>query len=141
MKTTKLIAPLAAVLFLSLTAFAGTTGTNTVTNVWDYGNDPLEEVLEMEAIPAIRTTTFSKLSFDVEPAFDNYIVIKDLPFGEEENIGVTVYDEKGKMVFSKFDTYKNLQRFLVNDFGDNQYEVKVYKDNTVYEAKFLVAYR
>lgn len=139
MKTTKLIPAALAALFISTSAFATTPNYE----VWDYENDPLEEVLEMEEIPEVVTATpvvMTALSLDAMAAQDNYLKI-NLPYGDNEVVGLVIYDRKGKLVFSEKEEYRMLKTVLLADTGDNEYVVKAYKDNTIHQARLKVIHK
>lgn len=139
MRTLKLFAPATALLLSASTLFASTTGS--LTEYWDYETNEMEEVINMGDIPAIAApVVVSKLRLDVEPTIDNFFSI-DLPYAEDDVIGVVVYDKRGKVVFNQLEKYKNVKNFLITDNGDNQYTVKVYKDKEIHEAKVLVTHK
>ena len=76
MKKLNFIPAIIAAVFISTSAFATTPNYE----VWDYDNDPLEEVLEMEVIPEVtlaKPVVVNTLSLDAFPAQDNYLQIMD----------------------------------------------------------------
>ena len=78
MKKLNFIPAVIAAVLISTSAFATTPNYD----VWDYGNDPLEEVLEMEVIPEIafaKPVVINTLSLDAYASQDNYLQI-NLPY-------------------------------------------------------------
>ena len=132
-----------AFLFIGTTAFANTTSVKNTPNYenWDYGNDPWEEVLNMEEIPEIATPVYiNKLEVDAMATKDNFLII-DLPYEDNEIIGLVIYDKKGTTVFNQKEEYRALKTVLISDTGDNEYVVKAYKGNTIHEARMKVVHK
>ncbi len=141
MKTTKTLPAILAALFISASAFATTTTPNY--EDWDYENDPLEEVLAMEEIPAIEMATpfaIRKLEIEAIAVKDNFLKIK-LPFADNEIIGLVIIDKKGHVVFNEKEEYRVLKTVLIADTGDMEYVVKAYQDNVIYQAKLKVVHK
>ena len=136
MKKSTFTLAILAVLFVTTTAFANTPNYE----VWDYGTDPLTEVMEMEAIPVIDNPVFiTTLKIDVMATKDNFFRI-DLPFAEDEIIGLVIYDKKGNLVFNEKHEYGALKTVLINDTGDNEYIVKAYRGNSIFQARLKVVH-
>ena len=170
-KSTLTLATVAtAVLFTISSAFANSTSVANTPNYenWDYGNDPLKEVMEMEQIPTIQTASttvewdyttdplnevlemgempainnpvyINKLELDAVPSKDNFLVV-DLPYGDNEVVGLVIYDKKGNIVFNQKDEYRALKTVLIADTGDNEYILKAYRGNSIYEARLKVVH-
>ena len=130
-------------LLLTSATFAHTTRVELNPNYesWDYGNDPLEEVMEMEAIPSIATpVSLNKLDIDAIATKDNFLVI-NLPYAANDIIGLVIYDKKGNVVFNEKGEYRELNNVLIADTGDNEYIVKAYKGNTIHQAQLKVVHK
>ena len=141
MKTTKTISAILAALFISTSAFATATTPNF--DFWDYGNDPLEEVMEMEEIPSIEVLkpfAMNKLEIEAIAVKDNFLKI-NLPINDNEIIGVVIYDKKGRVIFNEKEEYRALKTVLIADTGDMEYVVKAYKDDVIYQAKLKVTHK
>ena len=139
MKKLNFIPAVIAAVFISASAFA------TVPNyeIWDYGNDPLEELLEMEVIPEITMASpvvVKSLSLDAFAAQDNFLKIS-LPYSDEEVIGLVIFDKRGRVVFNEKEEYRMLKTVLLKDTGDNEYIVKAYKDNAIYQARLKIVHK
>lgn len=138
MKKLNFIPAIIAAVFISASAFATTPNYE----VWDYGNDPLEEVLEMEVIPEVtfaKPVVVNTLSLDAFPAQDNYLQI-NLPYSNTEVVGLVIYDKKGNVVFNEKEEYRMLKTVLLKDTGDNEYVIKAYNGNTIHQAKLKVTH-
>jgi len=139
MKTAKTIPAILAVLFISTSAFATTPNFD----FWDYGNDPLKEVMEMEEIPAIDTEkpfTINTLEIEAMAVKDNFLKII-LPFDDSEIIGLVIYDKKGRIVFNEKEEYRILKTVLIADTGDMEYVVKAYKSDAIYQTRLKVVHK
>jgi hypothetical protein len=138
MKKLNFIPAIIAAVFISTSAFATTPNYE----VWDYENDPLEEVLEMEVIPEVtlaKPVVVNTLSLDAFPAQDNYLQI-NLPYSNSEVVGLVIYDKKGNVVFNKKEEYRMLKTVLLKDTGNNEYIIKAYNGNTIHQAKLKVTH-
>jgi len=141
MKTTKTIPAIIAALFISTSAFA----TVTIPNYddWDYENDPLEEVLAMEEIPSINMAkpfAIKKLEIEAIAVKDNFLKI-NLPFADNEIIGLVIYDKRGGIIFNEKEAYRMLKTVFIADTGDMEYVVKAYQNEVIYQAKLKVAHK
>ena len=139
MKKLNFIPAVIAAVLISTSAFATTPNYD----VWDYGNDPLEEVLEMEVIPEIafaKPVVIKTLSLDAYASQDNYLQI-NLPYSNTEVVGLVIYDKKGNVVFNEKEEYRMLKTVMLKDTGDNEYVIKAYNGNTIHQAKLKVAHR
>lgn len=138
MKKLNIIPAMITAVCISTSAFANTPNNE----VWDYGNDPLEEVLEMDVIPEITFATpvvVNTLSLDAFPAQDNYLQI-NLPYSNTEVVGLVIYDKKGNVVFNEKEEYRMLKTVMLKDTGDNEYVIKAYNGNTIHQAKLKVTH-
>ena len=138
MKKLNFIPAIIGAVFIITSAFATTPNHE----IWDYDNNSLEEVLEMDVIPEV---TFAKpiavntLSLDAFPAQDNYLQI-NLPYSNTEVVGLVIYDKKGNVVFNEKEEYRMLKTVMLKDTGNNEYIIKAYNGNTIHQAKLKVTH-
>lgn len=142
MKTTKttLAAALMAVM-VSTSAFATGENHGLSDAEWQAIEEEtvMEDMLNIEALPALRTVSVKQLEMNFLPTRQMRIELS-APFGDAEQIGMVVVDANGNVVQSTSGTYGKLKNLKLAAYynTDMVYVVRLYSADAVYETKLQV---
>ena len=128
----------------TLTSFAKGTDVILTESDWNTIAEEveIENMLELDAIPALRTVSIKELEMDFDAGKQVHVSL-NAPFAADEFVGLVVLDQDGEIVQSASGTFKDMKDFYLAAYydWDMTYVVRMYSENAVYETKLQVVYR